>query len=162
MREHGWSKLQIRPQLGRNDCPHRQEETLIHPSFIIINSIMSRRHLTPPTLIQPEPEKEGRAGLSTRMTISRDSLVMCRIGNFDDRYVITGKIGEGIFGTVYEVRHKRLRLRRALKVVKKRGSEHFSSLEEVEVLKRLDHPNILKIHEFYEAADSYFIITEVF
>ena len=30
------------------------------------------------------------------------------------------------------------------------------------MLKKLDHANILKIYEFYEAADNYYIITEIF
>ena len=87
---------------------------------------------------------------------------MCRVGSFDEHYVITGKIGEGSFGTVYRVKHNVLKLERALKTIKKRGEGHFSSFEEIEVLKRLDHSNILKIYEFYEAPESYYIITEIF
>lgn len=74
---------------------------------------------------------------------------MCRVGNFDDHYTITGKIGEGSFGTVYKVKHKALKLERALKTIKKRSASHFSSFDEIEVLKKLDHSNILKIYEFY-------------
>jgi calcium-dependent protein kinase len=84
------------------------------------------------------------------------------VGNFDDHYVITGKIGEGSFGSVYKVRHKVLKLDRALKIIKKRSNANFSSFEEIEVLMKLDHPNILKIYEFYESIDSYYIITEIF
>jgi calcium-dependent protein kinase len=87
---------------------------------------------------------------------------MCKVGTFDDHYLIIGKIGEGSFGTVYKVLHKTLKIHRALKTIKKRGSEHFSSFEEIEVLKKLDHNNILKIYEFYEAVDSYYIVTEIF
>ena len=71
---------------------------------------------------------------------------MRRVGNFDEHYIVTGKIGEGSFGSVYRVRHRTLRIERALKTIKKRGPEHFSSFEEIEVLKRLDHANILKIY----------------
>ena len=32
---------------------------------------------------------------------------------------------------------------------------------EIEVLKKLDHPNILKIYEIYESADNYYIVSEL-
>lgn len=75
--------------------------------------------------------------------------MICKVGSFDDDYMISGKIGEGSFGTVYKVTHKTLKINRALKTIKKRSGEHFSSFEEIEILKKLDHSNILKIYEFY-------------
>jgi calcium-dependent protein kinase len=33
-------------------------------------------------------------------------------------------------------------------------------LNEVEILKELDHPNIVKLHELYEDAKNYYLITE--
>ena len=33
---------------------------------------------------------------------------MCKVGKFDDDYAILSKIGEGVFGTVYKVKHKTL------------------------------------------------------
>ena len=73
---------------------------------------------------------------------------MRRVGSFDKEYKIMGKIGEGTFGTVYRVVHRSLGIERALKTIKKRGKKHFSSYEEIDVLKKLDHANILKIYEF--------------
>ena len=87
---------------------------------------------------------------------------MCRVGTFDEHYAVCGKLGEGTFGTVYKVKHKTLNLERALKMIKKRDKSHFSAFEEIEVLKKLDHVNILKIYEFYEAPEYYYIITDIF
>jgi serine/threonine protein kinase len=113
----------------------------------------SRPKRTPTIEIEPEREEaEGTARksrLKTKLSINSENFVMRRVGNFDDHYIVTGKIGEGSFGSVYRVRHRSLRIERALKTIKKRGPEHFSSFEEIEVLKRLDHANILKIYEFY-------------
>ena len=72
--------------------------------------------------------------------------MMCRVGTFDEHYMVVGKLGEGTFGTVYRVKHRTLHLERALKMIKKRGKKHYSSFEEIEVLKKLDHANILKIY----------------
>ncbi len=35
---------------------------------------------------------------------------MCKIGKFDNDYEIIDKLGEGSFGTVYRVKHKKLKL----------------------------------------------------
>jgi calcium-dependent protein kinase len=67
----------------------------------------------------------------------------------DDEYVVIGRLGSGIYGDVFKIRHKQLGLIRALKVIKKDLSKKHSQKEEIEVLKSLDHPNILKIYEFY-------------
>ena len=34
-------------------------------------------------------------------------------------------------------------------------------INEVEILKSLDHPNIVKIYEFYEDLNNFFIVTEL-
>lgn len=99
--------------------------------------------------IEPEHEEQQMPRLRSGVSISSENFVMQRVGNFDDHYLVISKIGEGCFGSVFRVRHRSLRIERALKTIKKRGPEHFSSFEEIEVLKRLDHANILKIYEFY-------------
>ena len=80
----------------------------------------------------------------------------------DTDYEIKEKIGEGSFGSVYRIQHKALKLERALKKIKKTSNEAFSTFEEIEVLKELDHRNILKIYEFYETKDAYLIVTDLF
>ena len=125
---------------------------------IIINSIMSKarsKSTKRSSTIEVGPEREEVKGvdlgekqtprLRSKLSISSENFVVCRVGNFVQHYTVTAKIGEGSFGSVYRVLHRSLRLERALKTIKKRGPEHFSSFEEIEVLKRLDHANILKI-----------------
>jgi serine/threonine protein kinase len=73
--------------------------------------------------------------------------------------MIVGKIGEGSFGSVYKVYHKSLKSYRALKTIKKNPGSQFSVFDEISILKKLDHRNILKIYEFYEAKESYYIVT---
>ena len=73
-------------------------------------------------------------------------------------------LGEGAFASVYLVKNKITKTISAMKVIKK--SQNFSEEEEQEIineiniLKAMDHPNILKIFEFYSNKDSYSIITE--
>jgi serine/threonine protein kinase len=44
----------------------------------------------------------------------------------DDEYVVIGRIGSGIYGDVFKIRHKELGLIRALKVIKKDPSKKHS------------------------------------
>lgn len=49
----------------------------------------------------------------------------------------------------------------AVKVMLKRGNKREDVLREVEVLKKLDHPAILKIGDFHEFDKEYVLVTEL-
>jgi len=63
-----------------------------------------------------------------------------------DRYTLEAKIGEGGFGSVYRGRHEVLGRQVAVKVLHvRRGVERF--LREAQVLAKLDHPNVVRVHD---------------
>ena len=67
-------------------------------------------------------------------------------------------IGEGGFGKVKTIIHKKTGQLRAVKLIKK--SKEFN-LDEIENLMLLNHPNILKLYEyFYDQEENIYIITE--
>ena len=67
-------------------------------------------------------------------------------------------IGEGGFGKVKTIIHKKTGQLRAVKCIKK--SKEFN-LDEIENLMLLNHPNILKLYEyFYDEKENIYIITE--
>ena len=74
-------------------------------------------------------------------------------------YSIEEEIGEGSFGKVYKIKHKKLQEIRALKVVNKVIKENYTSFEELEILRKLDHPNVLKVYEYYESKSKWYIVT---
>ena len=78
-----------------------------------------------------------------------------------EEYEPEGQLGEGGYGQVYLVRHKKMNLLRAMKVisVKSKTSEKKTD-EEIELLKQLDHPNIVKLFEYFSDGDKYYLITE--
>lgn len=81
-----------------------------------------------------------------------------------ENYDIDKMLGEGSYGEVYRVRHKTLNIIRAMKKImrKQRGIENeIEVLNEINLLKSIDHPNIVKLVEFYITKNSYFIITEL-
>ena len=83
----------------------------------------------------------------------------CSVG---DVYQLDRKLGEGSFGTVFLVIHKQLKVQRALKVINKKTRSSSNPIDELELLKKLDHPNIIKIYEYYETKEKWYIVTEYF
>lgn len=83
-------------------------------------------------------------------------------GEIKDVYIMHKMLGEGSFGTVYLAMHKQLKVFRALKVINKTRKSSSNPIDELELLKKLDHPNIIKIYEYYESQDKWYIVTEYF
>ena len=98
--------------------------------------------------------------------VKTSNLVMKRYDNPWNNYVLVQDIGQGTFGTVKKVMLKSKRVYRAMKIINKsnvvEGVNDSEILNEINVLKNLDHPNIMKIYEFYEDKDNYYIISEFF
>ena len=74
-------------------------------------------------------------------------------------------LGEGAFASVYEVQNKYTDTICAMKVIKKPPSsspeDEQDILNEINILRTMDHPNVLKIFEFYSDKESYSIVTEL-
>ena len=72
-------------------------------------------------------------------------------------------LGQGSFGKVYLVKHKILKTNFAMKIIPKKinGINKEANLNnEINILRKLDHPNILKINDFYSTKNEYIMITE--
>ena len=80
------------------------------------------------------------------------------------------ELGAGSFAKVILVKNNVTGLIRAMKIIKKKkimtstspsdGSTDLEILNEINVLKQIDHPNVVKIFEFYNSEDAYYLITE--
>jgi calcium-dependent protein kinase len=84
-------------------------------------------------------------------------------GSVKDRYKEVRELGRGSYGRVLLVNDKCTGEVRAMKVISKAtcGNVNASVLaHEVEVLKKLDHPNIIKLYGFYQDDKNYYLITE--
>ena len=79
------------------------------------------------------------------------------------KYEILDKLGSGSFGKVYLARNKYTKEKVAMKEIKKSNKDLLSDGEikdEIEILKSLDHPDIVRIIESYNTKDSYVLVTE--
>ena len=71
------------------------------------------------------------------------------------------RIGKGSYGAVFKVINKNTNLIRAMKVIPKNFQKNNDEiLREIEIIKHLDHPNVMKIYEFLEDDKNYYLIQE--
>lgn len=73
-------------------------------------------------------------------------------------------MGSGTYGEVRKCKHQKSGAVRAVKIVKQERlvpSEKDLLKHEIELLRRLDHPNILKLFEVFLDEKRYYLVTEL-
>jgi len=84
-----------------------------------------------------------------------------RKGDISLKYDILYVIGKGACGEVRKIRNKTSGEFRAVKIISKSKCQVTDNyFEEFEILKKLDHPNVLKLYEFYQDESTYYVVTE--
>ena len=112
---------------------------------------------SPPTTMQIKARDKGELRFSSVAFVFRVHESLSR------RYKVLGKLGEGAYGRVWKALHLPSGQIRAIKTLPKGempGSQEQQMKREVYLLRTLDHPNIIQIHEVIEDHDSFHIITE--
>lgn len=95
--------------------------------------------------------------------LKASSFVFENKGKLKDFYRIGKLIGSGAFGDVRIWLHKESNSQRAVKILYKANmtaEDERMLLNEISILKDLDHPNIVKMFEFFQDEKRYYIITE--
>lgn len=101
---------------------------------------------------------------STELNISRSHFVRGTAGNVLLKYDLIKEIGTGAYATVHEALHKETGVRRAIKILPKFVmSEEAKSrfINEFEILRRTDHPNIVTLYEYYEDDRNFYLVQEL-
>ncbi len=97
--------------------------------------------------------------------IEQENLIKETKQSIKKNYQFLEKLGAGAFGTVYKVKHKLLGNIRAVKVLSKdalkqqEGDQTF--LSEIAILSKLDHPNIIKIFDYYIDKNNFYVVNEI-
>lgn len=84
---------------------------------------------------------------------------------FSKKYHIARKIGTGVCGEVKLAIEKETFKKVALKTINKHdfpsiGTATRNAEREIEILKKIDHPCLIKTEDFYQTEDSYYIVLE--
>lgn len=84
---------------------------------------------------------------------------------FYQNYEMDSKVlGRGAFGKVQKVKNKRNNEMRAVKIIDKLQLEEADRVRlkyEIEILKNLNHPNIVRLYEVYENRSTIFMVQEL-
>ena len=89
--------------------------------------------------------------------VSKENMIKISTEPVANYYTIVKDLGHGSYGQVKKVKHKELNEIRAMKITTKKSD---SSKYEIEILKKISHPNITKIFEIFSDSKKYYIIME--
>lgn len=101
--------------------------------------------------------------MERKLSLTKSDFVHKKHGSVRTYYETLDTLGDGGYGVVTRIRERKSGLIRAMKEVQKSmisDEQHHLILNEIEILIRLDHPNIMKIYEVLETPKSYQIICE--
>jgi calcium-dependent protein kinase len=98
-----------------------------------------------------------------KLKIDKSVFVKEQKGKIESKYKVLETIGKGSYGEVKKILHKTTNELRAMKIIRKEdmSKESLETLMgEINILKQLDHPHIVKIYEFYQDKVNLYLVTE--
>ena len=122
-----------------------------------------RRNIRSVTRIDKSFLSQKLIKLEMSIPVLAETLIIQQKGKLKENYEIIKKIGSGPLGSVYKAKNVYLKNIVAIKIIKKSKDSNDDELnikEQINILKKLSHPNIVKIYEFYITDNNYQLITE--
>ena len=92
-----------------------------------------------------------------KMLVSKENIIKISTEPVANYYSIVKDLGHGSYGQVKKVKHKQLNEIRAMKITNKKSE---SSKYEIEILRKISHPNITNIFEIFADSKKYYVIME--
>ena len=127
------------------------------------NQKFKRKNIRSITGIDKSNLNKKLINLEKSIPVLTETLVIQQKGNINENYEIIKKIGAGPLGSVYKAKNIYLKNIVAIKMIKKMENNKEDDLtikNQINILKKLNHPNIVKIYSFYCNDKYYQIITE--
>jgi serine/threonine protein kinase len=108
--------------------------------------------------------KENAIIQACQIPICSKDVIIQKNGDPFQEYEILEKLGEGTFGKVFKVKNKNNNCIRALKQIEKGFIMNINDSEigkEIEILRKLNHPYIMKLYEYYANDRKLYLISEL-
>ena len=141
----------------------KEPKELKNNAFEIKDNKFVRKSKRSTTLVERAKLSDKLLEAEMNLLVKQDILVIEEKGNPSKKYKPKRMIGNGSFGSVYEAKNTIFGNTVAMKVIKKDKENELDEQEirnEIDILRKLSHPNIVKIYEFYISENHYYIITE--
>ena len=148
--------------LFQNTSPNQELSALEHIKLsnqekkrfetMVRNSNISRERLDITSI-----KEESMISISNRLFINEIKEIPKK------KYITQKLLGVGTYGQVFLVQNKYTKEYFAMKEIPKTSEDLLSDneiMDEIEILKNLDHPDIVRIIEFYNTETSYYLINE--
>ena len=108
-----------------------------------------------------ENANKNMGNYGNSLALNNDVIISDSKVDIERVYQKIKKIGEGSFGEVWLVKHKILGNLFAMKIIEKSPYTYVGHIQnEINILKKLDHPYILKVLQFHFTDDKIYIITD--
>lgn len=99
----------------------------------------------------------------SEFVIKKELFISHTKGDITDSYTFVKKpLGEGAFGKVYLATEIDTKIQRAVKVIERTKIKNYQRFfNEVNALRTLDHPNIIKLFEIFEDETNVYLVQEL-
>ncbi|CAD8060260.1 unnamed protein product [Paramecium sonneborni] len=179
--QQGSKKSQVeemQSQIGQKQCeyvlesevhqePEQQQVLTIKDEQPKNNEIMQSQKITNEQNKKEDMNKSlggnGAGSVGKKIKLGFDIFVKLKEGSIGSHYNFGKVLGQGAFGKVWKVTHKTTGLIRAIKQIKKSSiikEEEQRLFSEMNILKNLDHPHIVKLFELFQDENNYYLVTE--
>ena len=145
----------------KNNLDKNKKNNVENSQIPVKSPIFKRKQKKSTTLMENSSVLKQLFLVQMSIPVSQELLVMQQKGNPNDKYIRGKKLGSGTFGVVYEAKNILFNNIVAMKIIKK--NEYMNNqliINEIDILKKLSHPNIVRIYEFYESNNNFYLINE--
>ena len=97
---------------------------------------------------------------SADILIHKENIISHKTSNISKEYIFGKTIGTGSFGQVRLAIHKATKQTRAVKIIQKSKVDTKVLFNEINVLSKLSHPNIMQIYEIFYDNTNIYIVSE--